>query len=361
MRAIPWLLALALSLVGCALGGCAGTRGGHRYVSEVPGLSEERLLAGSDEPVLFLGPERDAPAVGYASADLSVRLAGSPQAGRVLIKVLGALEVQAHVPSKLLSLRVQRRGRVRGTPTYVGPGDRLRVLGPAAEAGRVRVVATPSVLGHRTQPYEGTYPVQGLAAKPAPATTSQPEPGAAYELAAGLPFSLYDLPNGNQVVAPSTSPLATDVTVLRQEGAWYAVRVGSGPYLIGYTSSQLKPRKPGAVTQDALTLKSAVLPPPANAGIPVRLVHERGELKRVAAGTQLFFNNAPFAILRSPGWARVLAEYPNGEVDAFVAADDHVAVRALLSRSALSDAPVPTAGAADTDAQPRANESPALN
>ncbi len=333
MRTIPWLVLLGWALAHSALAGCAGTLGASTYVSDVPGLSAQRLLAKGDEPVLFLGAERDAPAVGYASSDVVVVIVGKAKAGRVPVKVMGALEVRAHVPADRLVLRVQRRGRLRDTPVYFAPNDRVRVLGPAKESGRARVVAAPMLVGYDAVPYEGSYPVIGLAAKDAPTSALAPEPGAPFELAPGLPFSLYDAPNGKVIFAPKASPLALDLTVLRQEGRWFAVRVGSGPYLIGYTNAQITPRK----AQVSAPSKAAA-PAAAASAIPLRLLHERGALRRVVAGTKLLFNNQPIATLHADAWARVLAEYPNGEIDAFVAVDDGIAIRALLPRSALRDA-----------------------
>src|SRR5690349_7598330 len=126
MRTPYWLMMLV-----CALLGCAGTLAASTYVSDVPGLSEDRLLAAGDEPVLFLGPERDAPAVGYAAKDLVVRIVGPAKGARTPVQIDGPLELRGYVPSELLSLRVQRRGRLRGSSVYLGPNDRVRVLGPA--------------------------------------------------------------------------------------------------------------------------------------------------------------------------------------------------------------------------------------
>ena len=296
MRISYWLTMLV-----CTLAGCAGTLAASTYVSDVPGLSADRLLTAGDEPVLFLGPERDAPAVGYAAKDLVVRIVGPAKGARTPVQIDGPLEVRGYVPNELLSLRVQRRGRLRDTSIYLGPNDRVRVLGPASEPGRVRVAAAPLIIGYGSTVYEGTYPVQGLATKPAPKSAQPPEPGAPHQLAAGLPFSLFDAPDGKLVFSPKASPLALDLTVLRKEGSWYAVRVGTGPYLIGYTNAPLTPQKQalGSIARPREGSKVDRV----EGAVPARLMQERGALKRVVAGTALLFNNAPIAVLHQDAWA----------------------------------------------------------
>lgn len=336
MRAFLWL-----SVLSVAVAGCQASLGTSSYTSNIPGVSDERLLVDAEQPILFLGAEHDAPAIGYASDELLVKLTGEGKEGRVPVRVMGPLEVRAHVPEDLLTLRVQRRGRLRDTPVYVGPNDRVRVLGAAAEPGRVRVAAAPVIIGHGNLTFEGTYPAVGVTTQKAAADAVAPDPGAPYELAPGLPLVLCESPNGKVVATLPASPLALDVSVLRTEGQWLAVRIGRGPYLVGYTNAALKPKP---VDAEAAAPKSAQKPAPSAEGPPQRLVREQGELKRVVAGTRISFNDETIAIVHKDGWARVLAEYPNGEVDAFVAVDDRVAVRGLVPKSALRDAPLTVSG-----------------
>jgi len=320
-----------LAFLLCVLSGCAATLDGPKYARHVPGLSEDRVLAATEHPALFLGPEPDAPAVGYTSSDLVVRVEGESRGGRVPVQVLGPLEVHAHVPVDLLTMRVQRRGRLRGTSLYVGPNDRVQVLGAALEPGRVRVRATAVLPGRAGPTFEGSYPAVGLGSQPAPVDAAAPDAGTPYELAAGLPLVLYEEPSGTVVTTLAPAPIALAVTVLKQEDGWFAVRIGSGPYLIGYTNASLREQSADAAVPT---------PPATDNAVPSRLVHEVGALKRVVPGTRLSFNDEPIAVLHAEAWARVLAEYPNGEVDAFVAVDDSVAVRGLLPKAALRDPPV---------------------
>ncbi len=336
-----------VGLVLCVLAACAATPPRPEYARQVPGLSEDRVLANTEQPALFLGPEADAPAIGYTSPDLIVRVEGESRNGRVPVEVLGPLEVHAYVPIALLTVRIQRRGRLRGTPLYVGPNDRVQVLGPDPEAppgqARVRVRATAVLSGRPGATFEGSYPAVGLGSQPVPADVVGPEAGTPYELAAGLPLVLYEEPSGAVITTLSPRPLALAVAVLKELDGWFAVRIGSGPYLIGYTNA---PLKPSPELPEAAPAAAPAAQPAASPQLPIRLLHELGKLKRVVPGTRLTSNGASIAVLHAEAWARVLAEYPNGEIDAFVAVDDSVSVRGLLPKAALRDP------------QPRSSEPP---
>jgi hypothetical protein len=299
-------------------------------------LREPRLVPGSDRPILFVGSEPDAPVFGFVASDTEVLVTGPAAHGRVPVRIDGALRVKAFVPEDALALRVQRRGRVRGTPTYVGPNDVLRTLGPAAEPGRIKVRVAPRVGGKRMGPFEGTYPVEGLAAHEAPSDAPAPQPGTAHVLPPGRTLTLFDAPNGQQIFEIPTQSVPLSVMVVAEDQGWKAVRVGEGPYLIGYT-------------HDALTQEIEPPAPPAPAerakdGLPKQLQNEAGALKRVAKETRVLFNEQVVAVFKSEGWARVLAEYPEGQVDVFAATDDSIAVRGLVAASALSEPSALTTG-----------------
>jgi hypothetical protein len=292
-------------------------------------LREARLVTGSDRPVLFAGTESDAPVFGFIASDTEVLVTGPAQNGRVPVRIDGALRVKAFVPEELLAMRVQRRGRVRGTPTYVGPNDVLHVLGPASEPGRLRVRVAPRVGNKRIGPFEGTYPIEGLAAQKAPTAAEQPAPGTAHVLPPGRALSLFDAPGGSAAVEipPQAAPLS--VMVIADEQGWRAVRIGDGPYVIGYTqdplTQEIEPPAPAAPVERA------------PGAMPKQLQNEGGAAKRVAPETRVLFNEQVVAVFKAEGWARVLAEYPEGQVDVFAAADDGVAVRGLVPASALSE------------------------
>jgi hypothetical protein len=286
-------------------------------------------LAPSERPALFLGVEPDAPMFGFVSNSVEVLVSGPAESGRVPVRIDGPLRVKAFVPEELLMLRVQRRGRVRGTPTYVGPNDLVRPLGDAAEAERMKVAVAPRIAGRLLGPYEGTYPRSGLAGGAAAQDAEPPASGTLHELAAGQSLQLFDAPNGTLVAEVPAQAVPLRVTVVQDDEGWHAVRVGEGPYLIGYTRAPLTAVSDGEPgphkTQGAEAL-------------PAQLTREGGALKRVAADTRVMFNDQVVAVFKESGWARVLAEYPEGVVDVFAAVDDRVAVRGLVPAASLSDA-----------------------
>jgi hypothetical protein len=292
-------------------------------------LPSPALLRAGDQPVLFLGSEPSAAQIGYVSADVPVTITGRPQHGRVPVRIDGALRTRGFVDEHQLALRVQRRGRVRGTPIYVAPDDELRVLGGLR---RLRVRAQAQLHGKPLGPaYEGTYPRQGLAARAAPADALQPEPGQPYGVPAGMALLLCDAPGGAPVLELPAQRLPYEVRVLNSHEGWLAVRAGDGPYLIGWTPAALAP----------LTSASAsALRAPVKGALPARITSEPGALKRVAQGTRVVFGDTVIGVLEQPGYARVVKAYePEGYADVFVAADDGVALRGLVRAADLSEPP----------------------
>jgi hypothetical protein len=253
---------------------------------------------------------------------------GPSEAGRVPVRVRGPLQVRAFVPAGLLLLRTQRHGRLRGTPVYLGPDDPVLVLGAGEKPDRFRVRATPRIGALSLAGYEGTYPAVGLAARH-PAENAAPLPaGEPYVLPANTPIELREKPAGEVIAQLPAQREPTGVRVLRAQNGWSAVRIGQGPYLVGYTNATLQPGE----------LPSPPSKPAAerHAPLPSRLAEESGELHRVAAGAKVSFDNRVIARLDRPGYARVLATYPSGEADALVAVDDSVTVRGLVQTKDLS-------------------------
>src|SRR5687768_13462678 len=119
-RAGRALRAGALGLM-IASAGCAHMQ---EFGSATPKVTlPPQVLSGPTEaPALYLGTSATAPVVGFLGQDVLLDVLGPPVTGRVPVRVHGALSVQAYVPASLLQLRTQRRGRLRGTPVYLGPG-----------------------------------------------------------------------------------------------------------------------------------------------------------------------------------------------------------------------------------------------
>jgi hypothetical protein len=320
----------ALSLYACGtltIAGCAG-----QQATAGAGLPKQLLAGESGAPALFMSSEPSSPVVGFLGKDVTVDVAGPSVAGRVPVRVHGAILVRGYVPETLLSLRAQRHGKVRGTPVYLGPNDPVMVLGEDREAGRLKVRVTPKVDGLNLPAFEGSYPAIGVAAQRIESAEPLP-PAEPYALPPNTPLALYAEPDGALITELPARADALPVEVLGKQGVWSAVRIGSGPYLVGYTSAYLAPGASRPTVSPSLADAGAV---PAASPVPTRLVSESGELKRVAAGAAISFGDKVFAKLQKPGFARVLATYPSGEADALVAVDEDVAVRGLVRGADLS-------------------------
>jgi len=320
------------------------------------------LLAAGDRPALFLGPELDAAVIGFIADDVPLELAGATDRGRVPVRIDGALRARGYVPEELLALRVQRRGRVRGTPVYVAPDDHVQVLGrDAVESNRLRVRVTARSGESALASYEGTYPAEGLAAQPAAAGAEPPDRGTAAVVPAGMELVLRELPGGAEVARVAPQGAAYEVRLVNAQGGHSAVRVGSGPYLVGWTDAGLIASGDGGVelaltsarssgdggdpgggvgsftspstftsTSTSTTPSAGVRDVAVGAALPRQIADEAGELRRVVPGAKVVFGQQVIGVLRAAGWARVMTSYPSGWADVFVAADDGVALRGLV-------------------------------
>jgi hypothetical protein len=322
-------LACGLMLAGA---GCAHMQ---EFGSPAPTvmLPRQVLSGATDAPALYLGTSATAPVVGFLGQDVLLDVLGPPVTGRVPVRVHGALSVQAYVPASLLQLRTQRRGRLRGTPVYLGPNDPVLVVGAGEKSDRLRVRAAPRMGDLNLPAFEGTYPTIGLAPRQPADDVAAPPEGEAYVVPVNTALELRDKPNGKlEVVVPAQSE-PVPARVVGEQNGWFAVRVGDGPYLVGYTNAQLQRAETPA--------RAASVPAQATpaAELPRRLARETGELKRVSSGATVSFGGRVIAKLGKQGYARVLAVYPNGEADALVAVDDAVAVRGLLNTADLVPPP----------------------
>jgi hypothetical protein len=341
------ILRAALTLSACAALGWVGCAG--QQTAQSASLPKQLLSGESGAPALFMSAEPSSPVVGFLGKDVTVDVAGPSVSGRVPVRVHGAILVRGYVPENLLALRAQRHGKVRGTPVYLAANDPVRVLGEDREAGRLKVRVTPQIDGVNLPAFEGSYPSVGITASPV--DNAEPPPaGEAHELASGSALPLYLEPDGALITELPARSEPLSLEVLGKQGVWSAVRLGRGPYLVGYTNAYLTP----SVAPPAAKQASAAAKRTTENGVPARLVSESGELKRVAAGAAISFGDRVFAKLQKPGYARVLATYPSGEADALVAVDDDVAVRGLLRGSDLSAPEAAAAAIASDEKQARA-------
>lgn len=353
-RGVLGLLILSASLLALTPGckrrpnGAEGeaTAAGGEGVGEAPpptgDLPRVLTIGPGAGPALYMGSGTSAPAFGYLSPGVRVRLESGVQGGRAEVLVAGPLPTKGWVPTERLAAYVQERGRVDGTPFYVGPNDLVTVLGPAAEAGKMRISVRPWLGGPMTAETSfldarvGTFATDLLADRPVEAgSVEAPTEGQCFRLPAGQSVPVYDRPNGEAVLnLPPQDPPAT-VVVLRERAPWYGIRAGYGPYVVGYVQVPLTacegPRPPPA----------PMVPSPAGE-VPSWMAQERGNLYRVAAGTRVTFGRDPdgrprtIARLREQGWARELRRQDGDQIDAFIAVNEDVALRGLVPASALT-------------------------
>lgn len=309
-------------------------------------------------PALYLSEGADSPAIGYISEGVGVRIGRPPEGDRIYVMVDGPIKIRGWLPIARLAARVQQRGRVRGTPTSVAANDLVGVRGTAGE-GLMRVEVRPW-LGQANAPslgpFIGEYPTDRLGAdEVVGADAAAGERGEARSLPPGQEVPVYAAP-GEDVVAtlPAVDPPLV-VELVQSRGEWSAVRVGTGPTVVGYVNVPLGPA-------DALPVRPA--PETAVPGaVPSRLAAEETRpLWRVPAGTRLRFDDKVIAVFEAEGYAREMNRYDTGEIDVFVAVDEDVAIRGMVREEDLveiegqSGTSPPTAAPATT---PAANPAPA--
>jgi hypothetical protein len=285
-------------------------------------------------PALYLGPEPEAPAIGYVSPGVPLRIKSAPTSGRIRVLIAGGLMVRGWLPLERLAGRVQKRGRVPNTPAYLGPND---VVGIAEEADRrelMRLRVTPRLRqGITTEPFEGIFPAARIGDDAVdPKNVEGPTPGTRMELPADTAVPLYDKPGGEVVVTlPALDPPLV-VSVLRERGQWKGVRAGIGPYVVGFVNAPLTATE--RVPADADPVLGSISPVD---GQPDRIEAESSRpLHRLPKGTKIKFTDTTIAQLAEEGWAREMNRFEDtGEADVFVAVDNRAAVRGLVDISAL--------------------------
>ncbi len=297
-------------------------------------------------PALFLSESADAPALGYVSPNVAIETRGAPQNGRLPVRIRGALKVRAWISAERLALRVTEPGKIEGTPAYVGPGDLVRFVSPDAVEGLARVEALPrfadQIFGSG---HTGTFAMTALTAGDVPANATPLSTGETFRLPAGQEVPLHATPREVITTLPALEP-GTRVEVLRDRGTWKGVRVGEGPYLIGYVNVELA--DPG---EDTVFAAGAT-------GVPSRLRAEADKpLWRLAPDTRIRFDGNTVGILAEAGYGREMNRYEDTqEVDLFVAVNDQVAMRGMVRIADLQpvEAEAPAAAPAAPAAQPAA-------
>lgn len=309
-------------------------------------LPEELLTTPGSSPAIFTGPGPQAPAVGYVTGGVAVRITGAMENGRVPIRIDGPMAIRAWMTTARLGMRVIHRGRVSGTRAYLGPGDLVRYVGPGEE-GKIRVEVRPRLSnGTELGPFTGEFPAVGLSLEAPPADAEAPSAGTPMHLPAAQAVPIYDRPDGEIIAnVPASTPPET-VVVLRPGEQWKGVRVGTGPYLVGYVNVALTPAEAAPTAQPEATAGSD--------GVPARIAAEQGTpLVRVADRGRVRFDGTTFAILHAAGFGREMQRYEGTqESDVFVAVDDQIAVRGMMRFSDLSPAEAAAPAAAPAEPTP---------
>jgi hypothetical protein len=300
------------------------------------------VTTGGRAPALFAGPDEAAPAFGHLGEGMRVRVEGPLQGQRVPVTVGGSMVVRAWAQVNRLAAATTRRGRVEGTPVFVGVADPVSLVGRDGDAFRVVVrprLGRPEV-DDTLVGYGATLASDWIAEGEVGAADAGLNPGEPMRLPAGQEVPLYDRPGGNVVARlPPLDPPLT-VMVLRNRDGWNGVRVGVGPFLVGYVQGTLEPS-----TAEALGTRPTRR---ETDGMPTRIANETGTLFRVAAGTHVMFYGEDVATLRRDGWARELSPRQGDQADVYVAVDDGVAIRGVVPVSSLT--PVEASGSASESA-----------
>ncbi len=355
------VLALSFVAIGCNRG--AARSASPEDVNVEPSVGEEQppqppaegwprvmVIGPGTGPGLFAGAQSNAPAFGYVNPGVRIRIESAPQNGRIQVLLAGGLPVKAWLPADRVALYAQQRGRVTRTAYYVGPNDLVNVLGPDATPGQMRVSVRPWLGGTSfLEAQVGTIASEQLRDQPVDAATVEgPTAGECYVAPAGQELRVHDRIDGQVVATIPAQQSPVTMIVLRQQAPWYGVRIGYGPYVVGYVQGALTPCQGARPNPTPMA-------PVGDGTMPHWMRREQGTLYRVAAGTRVVFANRTVARLRGEGWARELGRPSGGEnVDAFVAVDDQVAIRGLVPASALTPVEGASAPASAAPAAPPA-------
>ena len=347
-------------LIGAVLGTACG--GGTPAPDDGPGeyarpagWPADLLVGPGAGPALYLSEAPDSPAIGYVSEDVVVRLVSGPVGDRIRVQIRGGLRVRGWLNLSRLAAKAQHRGKISGTPIYLGPGNVVGVRGSGSD-GNVRVEASPNfgrAAATTVGPFVGEFPLSAIASGDPTDDADAPSDGAPHLLPTGAAVPVYDRPGGEIVATlPALDPPLT-VVVLRDRNGWKGIRAGVGPYLVGYVDATLTPTDAGP--------EAPALQTPAPSAVPARLQTEGDRpLLRVPSGARVRFDGETIGIFGAEGWAREMNRYETGEVDVFVAVDDEVALRGMMRGQDLREGEAPTeTPAAPTEAPSEAEPDPA--
>jgi hypothetical protein len=256
--------------------------------------------------------------------------------------------------------------RVRGTPVSVRRADLACVPQEDVGEGRALVLVRTNVGPDVTfdsnpalaessagvQVWRGTYPRSGLLGLEP--SWSDPYAGTPLLQLAGTPdgvvAEVFGAPNGARLLRVA-SPAGVPAMLVRQEGPWYAVRLGSGPYVVGFTrTAPTAPTGRNAARAQARALLGQVQSSPnarfhngvsgASNTPPIpEVLRAEGvaqALRRLRAGASLQLDNGEVMAINQP--LTVRATSPNdtpGRVRVLAAMTDAVALYGMVDPADL--------------------------
>jgi hypothetical protein len=337
------LLSLAGVIVGCGGGGGGGSASTGTTTASTPAATDGPppgwptvLNVGPGQgPALYAAGDDGAPPFGYLSEGVRVRVNGPPVNGRLPITVGGQMVVHGWVPLSRLVAYVNQRGRIEGTPAFLGANDPVGIVSQSSD-GSFRVEIRPR-LGREGAadlgPFIGSVPGDWLVDHPEADGDTGLSPGEFRHLPPSTEVPVYDRPGGAVIARlPALDPPLT-VVVIRSRDGWNGVRVGVGPFLIGYIQGELEES-----SADQLGTRPTPEATAVEAGhMPERIAVEEGALFHVQSGTWIRFYGEQVARLRAEGWAREMSRTSGStDVDVYVAVDDGVAVRGVVPTGTLT-------------------------
>jgi hypothetical protein len=310
------------------------------------------LVADVTGPTMFRHSRPESRGFAWLAPGTPLVPRGAVERGRVRGYIDGPLTVRGWIPVNHLEAIVLSRGRVRGTPLYVVPGDHVRLV---EVEGGTAIIEASAHFGHpelaHSPPFRGSFSIAHLGADLVGSGAGASRGSSLLLRRAG---ALYAQPNGEVVweFPALESPLSA--TVLREDGDWLGVRIGVGPYLVGYVSRSAV----GATAHKKEAYGSEVIDPwadrgddgpsvedpwgdPETSGLPPMLARAAVRpVWRVRAGTRVRIEGVSMAIFREPGYAVELGR--NGaDVMVLAGIDGDITVQGAVRERDLEPMPAP--------------------
>ena len=181
------------------------------------------VSTGGRAPALFAGAEEAAPAFGHLGDGVRVRVEGPIQGQRVPVTVGGGLVVHAWAQVNRLAAFTSRRGRVEGTPIYVGIDDPVSLVGRENDT-TYRIIVRPRLgrpeVDDTLVGYAATLGTDWIGEGDGSTADTGLNPGEFMRLPAGQEVPLYDRPGGTVVARlPPLDPPLTVVVLRARDGA----------------------------------------------------------------------------------------------------------------------------------------------